>query len=254
MSHANMDIEVTEPLPYTVDFYSGDPREPEYRNGLQVYSAAYREGELSLIFKLVVTRLGDSQEIEWRLEAPANTRKALGSRWPERAVIFERVAQHISGVEQPDDTWAWFTNTSSRRLGQLSVDESKIPGWFSTKLEQADKWLQPVQRFFPRRNVLLLWTLGCIAAYLAQSSSAPWLPLMLQPSMLVTTGLMTFILLIRDAMNTYSLMRMTWQLQLRNKSYPAPRLAALKSLRKVFGFRYSVSAAGAVLFIFLGVR
>lgn len=254
MSHLNTDSEVTESLPYTVDFDAGDPREPEYRNGLRVYSATYREGKLYLLFKLVGTRLGDSQDIEWRLEAPAYTRKALGSRWSERAVIFDRVAQRVCGLEQSDDTWAWFNNTSSRRFGQLSVDESKIPGWLSDKLEQVDKWLKPAQRFFPKRNVLLLWTIGCSAAYLAQSMSAPWLPLMLQPAMLVTTGLMTFILLIRDVTNTYPLMRMTWQLNLRKTCDPAPCIKALKSLGEVYGFRYSVSVAVAVLLIYLGVR
>lgn len=215
MSHINMDREVTGPSPYTVHFYSGDPREPECRNGIQVYSVAYLEGKLRLTFKLVGTRLGDSQDIEWRLEAPANTRKALGSRWSARAVIFDRVARHVSAFEMPNDTWAWFNNTSSRRFGQLSVDESKIRGWFSTKLEQADEKLEPVQRFFPSRSVLLLWTMGSIAAYLAQSISTPWLPLMLQPAMLVTTGLMTFILIIRDAVEFYSVMEMTWAFNLR---------------------------------------
>lgn len=241
---------MTERPTYVVGHYMGDPRAPEYKNGLIVSRATYQEGGIYLIFKVVGSHVPDSQVVRWHMEAPANTRKILGKRWKDRAEIFENVIQYMSDVPLPD---SWFTKSGS--YGRLSVDESKITSWFSTKLEEFDNRLKPIQRFAPARNTLLVWVLGVGLAFLAQDSNFAWLPSISKSIALMTTGLLTTFLLLRDARNTYTIVEMTWRLNAFTAKRPIdPRREAIKSLIGMYRLRYSITATGAILFVYLGLQ
>lgn len=241
---------MTDRPAYVVSHDKGDPREPEYKNGLIVSRATYREDGIYLIFKVVGSRVPDSQLIRWCLEAPANTRKILGRRWTDRSMIFERVLQYMNDVDQPA---SWFTKSGS--YGRLSVDESQITNWFSTRLEELHNWLKPIQRFAPTRNTLLVWIFGVGLAFLAQDSNFAWLPSTSKSIALVTTGLLSTFLLIRDARSTYTIVEMTWRPSAFTTKRPIdPRREAIKSLMGMHRFRYSITATVAILFIYLGLQ
>ncbi len=240
---------MTDRPAYQISHYS-DPREPEYENGLVVSRATYREGGIYLLFRVVGSRESDSQIVRWRLEAPANTRKLLGKRWTDRSMIFERVIQYMNNVDQPD---SWLTNNES--YGRLSVDESKITSWLSTKLEELDSWLKPIQRFVPARNTLLVWVFGAGLAFLAQDGDFAWLPSTSTSTALLATGLLTTFLLLRDVRNSYKIMEMTWRLSAFTTKRPIdPHREAIKSLIGMYRLRYSITAIGAALFVYLGFQ
>ena len=165
-------------------------------------------------------------------------------------MIFERVIQYMSDVSQP---YHWQSKKES--YGRLSVDESKVRGWFSTKLEELDSWLKPIQRFVPARNIWIVWVFGVGLALAATESSFAWLPSTSRSVALLTTGLLTISLLLRDVRNSYKIMEMTWRLSAFTTKRPIdPHRQAIKSLIGMYRFRYSITTIGATLFAYLGLQ
>ncbi|MBU2642073.1 MAG: hypothetical protein KJ889_09735 [Gammaproteobacteria bacterium] len=234
---------------YEVSHSWGDPREPEYKNDLPVSYAHYHEGDIALHFKVVGTRLPDSREVRWVLEAPVNTRKVLGKRWADRAIIFDRVVVYLEGLGDGDLD----RKPGGKRFANLTVDTSMVPSRLSTVLKEVSNQLS---LFLPSRQIFPLVGLGLAIAYAKQHFhfAWPWLPEKSVSFTLLFLGLVSMLMLAREAERNYRIFKNgLWGLSKMVPNFNL-RTETFRVTVKTFGYRYVITFALSVLLIRMGLN
>lgn len=231
---------------YKITHDWGNPREPEYRNGLLVSGACYEEGNLCLCFKVVGNRLPHSQDVRWILEVPRNARHILGERWSERSEIFKRVTDYLEQLDFGDDPLM-----ADRKYVGLAVDMSKVPGWLPTKLKAVEKHLAPVSSRLPTMRVFLLFLLGLTIGYINRHNSS-WISKEIAAMALLALGTISLALLFRETRDSYEVIKgcCAWA-SIAKKNY-SWRLQALKMLVNVMGARIATTSGLALLLLYIG--
>ncbi len=224
---------------YKITHGWGNPREPEYRNGLLVSSACYKEGSLHLYFKIVGNRLLHSQEVRWILEVPPNARQVLGERWSERYVVFKRVTDYLERLDTCDDPLM-----AERKYVGLAVDISNVPGWLPTKLKAVNKRLAPLSARLPSIRVFLLFLLGLAIA------TIDWLPNEITAMTLFSIGVVLLALLIREMRDSYQLIQFCCSLAARSKKSDSWRRQTVKTFVNAMGTRIATSLGLAALLLY----
>lgn len=220
---------------------------PEYRNGLLVSHATYREDSISLCFRIVGSRLPDSEEVNWMLEAPPRTREILGERWGDRWIIFERVIEYLKRL---DVSGQWLLQCSS--FANVTVDTSRIPSWTSTKLGEFDTLLIPISSKLPSQTTFPLLALGFGVAYLNQNHEFPILLRNASSITLILLGLITLVLLFREARKNNEVFENLLVMRAVIDPNYNWRLKALKLTARHYAIRYLVTAILAIRLVQIG--
>lgn len=232
---------------YHVEHNWGDPREPEYQNGLVVSYAYYKEGSIFLRFRLVGLRCQTTENTKWTVEAPPDMRERLGPRWTDRETIFRRVTKFLERIPA-SDLW----RIGSLPYRNLTIDASKVRGWFATKRKD---WLAPKLRLIPGLKVAPFLAIGLGAAcfhYWHRPSAQPsWASSLV----LVLSALIALALQLQEASKHYKAMALLAGVtNFFSKPRDNNRASALVMTMRYWGFRYATTAALSILLIWVAAR
>ncbi len=233
-------------ISYKVTHYPGDPREPEYKNGLPVSSVTYQEGDIHLVFSIVGEPSSNSESIEWKIIAAPNIRKALGKHWNERSLVFDRVIEHLKSIDTSN-----VRHMSGKKFERVTVDTSKVRSWLSTKVEELEERFIWLKLSPPPRNIFIL-QLVALGAYLAQEEISR------QTSVFLSLiGTASIFLLAKRAHRDYKFSQgIVAMSALSSKNYNWGKsnlaLSTIKLMFHHYGRRYVVTAFLSALLIYIG--
>lgn len=207
---------------YSIEHGWGDPREPEYCNGIRVGYAYYREGRCLLIFKLTPKNEADTETNIWNLVAPKNMRDILESRWSQHQIILNRVASYLSTAAICD------IFETQIRYQNISVDMSNVPSWLRSKLTIAKHQLAPLTSRLPNKKALSIFMVGIALYYSTHHYHILLIPSIYVIALLQILAIATLVLLLQEGRQWYDATRMPVALQALARRQPISYLTCLK--------------------------
>jgi hypothetical protein len=149
---------------YEITHSWGDPREPEYHDGLPVSYAIYRDRKVFLYFKIIPIKQREDDSITLIVEAPAVIRVAVGGSRSKCIEICNRVIKYVNTIDFSTD---W--RIKGARFTEISLDTSKIPGWLATKVVIFKKHHARLLTCLPTIYPSITLTFGYVTTYLSYS-------------------------------------------------------------------------------------
>lgn len=234
---------------YQITHNWGHPRDPEYHDGLPVSYATYRDGNIYLPFRIVPTKQREDESITWVVEAPATIRKAVGGSGSKCTEICNRVVEYVNTIDVSSD---WRMRGAS--FTEVSLDTSKIPGWWATKVEILKKRHARLLGCLPTIYPAIMLTLGYVIAYLSYSDRISVSHNATIKAMLFTLGCMTLIHLATEIYGNYQISKMVMVIELFRNRALNYKWAAIKIIFRAYGIRYAVTSILAILLFYFAAH
>ncbi len=174
---------------YTIKHNWGDPREPEYHNGNQVFFILYRDDQRFLRFRVLSSK-NTHREIEWTIAPPSCIRKSFKSS-NKYLDVCNLVLNYLK------------TSDFSKDYRLKDADFSDIPGLFSTQLAVFKEKYSRQLMLCPKFPQLLIFLAGIIIVLLHQYNSvsigySPYIK-----PLLFTLGCTTILMLVPQIKKDY---------------------------------------------------
>lgn len=129
---------------YKISHNWGDPREPEFENGLKVSFLYYNDGSINLRFRVYGIKSANDDSVAWFVEEPKNLRDILGANIGYRSIISERAINFLKNIPSEEN---WRNN--GRAFSNVEIDGKLVSSRISHKLQSIKIALLPITEYLP---------------------------------------------------------------------------------------------------------
>jgi hypothetical protein len=230
---------------YVITHNWGDPREPEYHDGLPVLFVTYREDDLHTGFKVVPHKKAGDEGTIWMVEAPARLRKSVGGNRTKCLEICNRVVEYLK-TDIANTHWRG-TNIP---FSKVSLDTSNIPGWLSTKIAIFKDRHRKLLAHLPAATPAIILILAYFILIFGPNVFEP----LISASIAYMLGCLVLIFLFIDIRNAYRAALIATSMKAITDRTFNYKWAAIEIVLGALGVRYAITISLVVPVFYLSAR
>nr|WP_320116502.1 hypothetical protein [uncultured Desulfuromonas sp.] len=214
---------------HTISYSWGDPREPEWHNGVRIFSILYQDNQRRLSFKVLPNKTGE-KNTEWMVIPPKNIRISFKG---DNAYL--DACDLVVDYLKTNDFSADYTLKAVEFLS-VTLDFSDVPGWFSTQLSLFKEKYSRQLMYVPKFSTLLVFLVGLSVIFLHQHNSEGMFYSHYVRSLLFSLGTIVLLMLILQIKKGYRNMQFILRFHATNL-----KREAIKLLVRLYLVRYLVT-------------